>query len=49
MLDKKTIVLLAISSAVAGYVLWTVSTSPVKQTSSKKCGDNKECDGESKE
>ena len=44
----KTIVLLAISSAVVGYVLWTVSTSSVKNPSHKKCRDDKECDGESK-
>lgn len=49
MLDNKTIVLLAISSAVAGYVLWTVSASSVKQPSHKKCCDDEECDGESKQ
>jgi hypothetical protein len=54
MLDKKTIVLLTISSAVAGYILWTVSASLLKQNQNderesidQECDESK--DSESKE
>lgn len=42
---SKTIVLLVISSAIAGYVLWNVSSSLVKQNSST---DDDEDSNESK-